>query len=182
MVHKFLHCGGAHWLGHSDPPNVWALSYTDQSSTGHSDLIVDEQPNSLRNYLHLVNWSPFGSALVISHPLGCAQPTTTLHTPSITSQGMHLVSLTRKDRYWVSIIPAINHSKTLSIYNCTYPSHSDLPFSILTSEPKLITNQQLPQSLSPQMPSLGMLWPHTTLQQTSHDANGLISNVMCSTT
>ena len=74
-----------------------------------------------------------------------------------------------------------DHSKTLSLYHFTYPSHSDL-FSILTSEPNKITNQQLPWSISPQMPSLSMPWPCTTLQQTSHDVISLISNVMCSTT
>ena len=74
-----------------------------------------------------------------------------------------------------------NQSKEISIYNHTYPSNPDLPFSVLTPEPKIITNQQLPLSISSQMLSLSMLWPCTTLQQTSHNVIGLMSNVMCST-
>ena len=115
------------------------------------------------------------------HPSGCAQTMTTLHIPSIPAWGMHLPSLARKTRYQMSIAP-VNHSKALPIYNHTYPSHSDLPFSILTSQPNKITNQQLPWSVSPWMPSLSMPWPCTTLQQTSHAVISLISNVICSTT
>ena len=95
MDTKFHHCGETHCLG-------------------HSDLSIEEKPHSKKSHLHSVNQSPFGPALVNFHPLGCAQPTTTLHTPSISCQGMHSLSFTRKDRHMVSISPTTNHSKITS--------------------------------------------------------------------
>ena len=142
MFFKFCLSGGAHSLGHSDCPNVWASSLSDPSYSGHNDLNENQttpllsgvncwghsdlmwlpkEPPPLRNH------STFESTLVIFHPLGCAQPVITLHTPSIPSQGIHL-PLHRKDRYQVSIAPVI--AKALFMYVHTYPSKSDL-FSIL---------------------------------------------------
>ena len=89
MVLKFHHCGGTCCLGHN----------SDRPPTGHITLNVDKQPNSKRSHPHSVNQFPFGSALVIFYPLGCMQTLTTLHTPSISPQGINLLSLARKDRY-----------------------------------------------------------------------------------
>ena len=96
--------------------------------------------------LHSVNWSPFGLALVIFHPSSCMQPVTTLHIPSIPPQGMHVLSFARKEGTWSLFLLQQTTSKSISIYHCTYPSNSDLCLSILTSEPNIITNQQLPRA------------------------------------
>ena len=113
MDKKFHHCGGTHCFDHSDlNEKSQALSHSDWSSTGHSDLTVDKQPHSKRSHFHLVNQSPFWSVLTIFHSSGCAQPMTTLHPPSITPQGIYSLSLTRNNRYLVSISPVTNPSKS----------------------------------------------------------------------
>ena len=107
MDTKFHHCGGTHCLGHSDfneMCELWAIY-------SHSDFSIDKQPHSKKSHLQSVTLSPFRLALVIFHPLGCTQPMTTLHTPSIPPQGTHSLFFTRKDRYLVSISPVTNHSK-----------------------------------------------------------------------
>ena len=162
---------------------MWALSHSDWPSTGHSDLSIDKQPYTKRSHLHSVNWSPFGLALVVFHPLGHAQPTTTLHTLSIPPQGVNSLSFAWKEK-----VPGLYNScnKPLKIY-FPYPN---VPISAVLTfcfpswllSPIYQTTQQLLQSISPQMLSLGMLWPCTTLQQTSHDVTGSISQVMYSTT
>ena len=116
--------------------------------TGHHDLNIDNQLHSKRNNLHSVNQSPFGLALVIFHPLGPNDdhPTLTLHP----THGMQFLSLTRKDTYWVSI----THVILITLKNSPYTTIHitailTFPFSVLTSEPKILTSQQLPQRVSP---------------------------------
>ena len=161
---------------------MWASSHSDWPSTGHSDLYIDEQPHPKKSHLHSVNWSPFRSALVIFHPLDlCNQRPPYTHPPSHPRTCIHSPLPGRTDN-WSLFLLQQTTPKSLSIYNHIYTSNSELPFSILTSEPNIITIQQLPWSVSPHMPSHSMPWSCTTLQQTSHDVIGLTSNVMCNTT
>ena len=111
MDTKFHHCAGIHCLDHSSLNEMYKLRVT---VTSHLLVIVTltftNNPTP-KSHLHSVNWSPIWLVQVIFHPLGCAQPTNTLHTPSTPPQSMHLLSFTRKDRYLVSIFPETNHSK-----------------------------------------------------------------------
>ena len=77
--------------GHSDlNENQTTPFLSGVTCWGHSDLMwLPKEPLWLRNH------STFGSTQVIFHPLGCAQPMTTLHPPSIPPQGMHSFSAGR---------------------------------------------------------------------------------------
>ena len=145
-------------LGHSDLNKMCELQVT---VMGHPQVIVilawanNCTPKGLPHWRPGIHWVN----RLNSKPIKLCTVTTTLHTPSIPSQGLHMLSFTRKDRY-----PSL-HSCSNTLFHSYLPQQFyffHFPSCFWTQH---LTIQQLPQGISPQMLSLGVPWLHITLQQ-----------------
>ena len=170
MDTKFCHCGGTHCFGHSDLNEC--VRFASQWLAIRWTTPLQKEPPLLSEpapiWVGTGYLPPIGLCTTNDHPTDPpTQPRACIYSP-----------LPERTGIWSLFLLQQTNPKPHSIYSCTNLSDSDLPFSILTSEPNIITIQQLLQSVSPQMLSLSMPWPHTTLQQTSNDVIGLISNVI----
>ena len=132
MDTKFHHCRGTHCLSHHNLNKMCELWATVASHLqGHSDHSVGEKPHSKRSHLQSVNQYIFGSVLDIFHLSGCAQPMTTLHTPSIPPKGTACTLLTKEGQVPVSIPPVWVNPNPISSQSC----HMYLPPTLYTVIP-----------------------------------------------
>ena len=152
---RTTHCGLPKFImGKSHPEVVfWVIV---ASLTGHHDLSEMINPNPAwlapQNHgIHLVD-------RLNSQLIGSYMAMATLHTPSIPPWGLHILIFTMKDRYHQLLLLL---SLTVHLY---LPQQFYYFHFLSASEPNINTNHQFPQSISPCMLSLSMLWPQMTLQ------------------
>ena len=157
-AYQGYHHEESYCFGHIDLNEMCKLQVT---VTGHSQVIVTSAwannptlldfPTQNLAFIQFNRWDlrATGSCMVMS----------TIHTFSIPPWGLHIYFFIRKDRYQSLPSLAITNHSFIPI-----PAILLLPFSFLLLSSAFLTAQQLPQSISPQMLSLSMPWPHTTLQ------------------